>query len=317
MTVVALSLDSRDVILNPYPLTGPAGIALALAPWLISGSQLAQHQPFDYAAFVQQLLATGATITALPSPVLEQLAKDRVLEERRCALRRVGAVWTTHEHTLPLSLGTGALLFDLYPLGDLAGIVLRRETRRAHSPLPLGPVTVGEDGNAAVFVETRLRGEDAVGDKQCGEILVRGPVVPQGARKAPLLPDAEGYVATGLPAEIKEDGVARSLRPLRDPELLHHGGFSIAASELDGLYQAFPGFLDAACFTLPDPLLGDRIFAAVSPKPGEPVSLEALIEFLERRRVAPYKFPDKLLVVRDIPRDSSGRILRGKILEQV
>ncbi|HZP09577.1 class I adenylate-forming enzyme family protein [Methyloceanibacter sp.] len=319
MTVVALSLDSRDVILNPYPLTGPAGLALALAPWLISGSQLAQHQPFDYAAFVQQLLATGTTVTALPSPVLEELAKDRVLEERRCALRRIGAVWTTHEHALPLSLGTGALLFDLYPLGDLAGVVLRRETRLSHSPLPLGPISVSENGDAAVFVETRLRQEDdaAAGGARSGEVLLRGPVVPQGARKAPLLPDSEGYVATGLRAEIEQDGVAPSLRLLRDPELLHHGGFAIAASELDGLYQAFPGFLDAACFSLSDPLLGDRIFAAVSPKPGEPVSLEALIEFLERRRVAPYKFPDKLLVVREVPREASGRILRAKILEQV
>ena len=43
---------------EPLPLTGPAGFALALAPWLISGAVLAQHQPFDYAVFVQQLLAT-------------------------------------------------------------------------------------------------------------------------------------------------------------------------------------------------------------------------------------------------------------------
>jgi acyl-CoA synthetase (AMP-forming)/AMP-acid ligase II len=91
MTVLALSLDSRDVILNPYPLTGPAGLALALAPWLISGAVLVQHQPFDYAVFVEQMLTSGATVTALPSPVLEELAKDRVLEERRCSLRRVGA----------------------------------------------------------------------------------------------------------------------------------------------------------------------------------------------------------------------------------
>jgi acyl-CoA synthetase (AMP-forming)/AMP-acid ligase II len=315
MTVLALSLDSRDVILNPYPLTGPTGFALALAPWLISGAVLAQHQPFDYAVFVQQLLATGATVTALPSPVLEELAKDRVLEERRCCLRRVGAVWTTFEHTLPLSLGTGALLFDIYPLGDLASIVLRRETRLVHSPLPLGPVKVGEDGDGAVFVETRLRKEDS--EARAGEILLLGPVVPRGARKGPLEPDGDAFVATGQRADIKQDGVAQSLHLVADPELLHHGGFAIAASELDGLYQAFPGFLDAACFALPDPLLGDRIFAAVSPKPGEAVSLDALIAFLEDRRVAPYKFPDKLLTVRQIPRDSTGRILRDEILQQV
>jgi mycobactin salicyl-AMP ligase len=107
------------------------------------------------------------------------------------------------------------------------------------------------------------------------------------------------------------------VRLKQDPELLHHGGFAIAASELDGLYQAFPGFLDAACFVLPDPILGERIFAAVSPKAGEAVSLEALHEFLADRQVAPYKFPDKLLVVRDIPRDAQGRILRDEILKKV
>ena len=48
-----------------------------------------------------------------------------------------------------------------------------------------------------------------------------------------------------------------------------------------------------------------------------PVSLDALITFLEDRRVAPYKLPDKLLVVRQIPRDAQGRILREEILKQV
>jgi mycobactin salicyl-AMP ligase len=315
MTVLALSLDSRDVILNPYPLTGPAGLALALAPWLISGCVLAQHQPLDYAVFVQQMFATGATVTALPSAVLEELAKDRALEERRCVLRRLGAVWTALEHALPLSFGTGALLFDLYPLGDLASIVLPREAGSVPSSLPLGPIKVGEDGGSAIFVETRLRKEGA--DARVGELLLRGPVVPQEARRGELLPDGDGFVATGLQAEIGDDGVAPGLRFIRDDELLHHGGFAIAACELDGLYQSFPGFLDAACFVLPDPLLGDRVFAAVAPKPGEPVSLDALIAFLQDRHVAPYKFPDKLLVVRQVPRDAQGRILRDEILKQV
>jgi mycobactin salicyl-AMP ligase len=106
-------------------------------------------------------------------------------------------------------------------------------------------------------------------------------------------------------------------RVKRDPELIHHGGFTIAASELDGLYQAYPGFLDAACFVLPDPIVGDRIFAAVAPSPSAPVSLEALHRFLMERGVSPYKFPDKLLVVRDIPRGPNGRILRDEILAQV
>jgi mycobactin salicyl-AMP ligase len=54
----------------------------------------------------------------------------------------------------------------------------------------------------------------------------------------------------------------------RDQELLHHGGFAIAVAGLDQLYRSCSAFLDAACFALPDPILGDRIFAAVVQKAG-------------------------------------------------
>ncbi|MCJ7528339.1 MAG: hypothetical protein MUO37_09595, partial [Methyloceanibacter sp.] len=132
----------------------------------------------------------------------------------------------------------------------------------------------------------------------------------------PLALDADGFVSTGLRAET-EAGDGTRLWLKRDPELLHHGGFTLAGCELDQLYQSFPGFLDAACFVLPDPIVGDRIFAAIVPRPSEPVSLEALTRFLEEGQIAPYKFPDKLLVVKQIPRDADGRLLREQILMQV
>lgn len=315
MTVLALALDRKDVILNPYPLTGPPGLALGLMPWLISGSTLAQHHPFDYPAFVEQLLASGATVTALPSPVLAELAKDGVLLKPACGLRRLGTVWPSPDiaGAPPPSDGAAPLLFDFYPLGDLAGIVLRREARNRPQPIPLGPIGIDEDGGDAVFVETRLATPDD--DAGFGELLIRGPVVPQNSA-GPLAPDRDGFVATGLRATPDVSGSA-DLTFKRDPELLRHGGMAIATAEFDELYRLYPGFLDAACFVLPDPIVGDRLFVAVLPRPGETVSLEALRAFLAERGVAPYKFPDKLLTVRQIPRDADGRVLRDEILRQV
>ncbi|MGH6734527.1 MAG: class I adenylate-forming enzyme family protein [Methyloceanibacter sp.] len=305
MAVLALALDRGDTILNPYPFTGPVGLGLGLAPWLIAGATLAQHHPFDYGAFVQQVLVTGATVTALPGAVLAELARDGVLQDPQCRLRRVGRVWSTPglSESAALPVQASRPVFDLVQLGDLASLMLRDELD-GRAGLPLGPVHLGEDAGGAVFVETKLG---------VGELLVRGPVVPRGASEGPLAADRDGFVSTGLRGRAEDGGV----RLQRDPELVYHGGFTIAASELDGLYQAFPGFLDAACFVLPDPIVGDRIFAAVAPFPNAPVSLEALHRFLMERGVAPYKFPDKLLVVKDIPRDRQGRILRGEILRQV
>jgi non-ribosomal peptide synthetase component E (peptide arylation enzyme) len=64
------------------------------------------------------------------------------------------------------------------------------------------------------------------------------------------------------------------------------GGFTIAAHELDELYQSFPFYLDAACFVLPDPIVGDRIFGAVVPKPSEAISRGAAPVFDRARHCA-------------------------------
>jgi non-ribosomal peptide synthetase component E (peptide arylation enzyme) len=313
MAVMALSLDRKDVILNAYPFTGPIGLALGLAPWLIGGAMLVQHHPFDYGVFVQQILTSNATLTAMPSAILAALGADRVLQDPHCMLRRVGRVWSPPELAdlkAPLNHMAAENLsrpvFDLYPLGDLASLLLRPAPAADRAALPLGPVHSGEDGGGAVFAETKLTDD--------GHLLLRGPVVPQGRSNGPAARDAGDFVATGLHGQAEPNN---RLRVKRDPALIHHAGFTIAASELDGLYQAFPGFLDAACFVLPDPIVGDRIFGAVAPSPNAPVSLEALHRFLMERGVAPYKFPDKLLVVNDIPRDAQGNILRDEILRQV
>jgi acyl-CoA synthetase (AMP-forming)/AMP-acid ligase II len=316
MTVLALDLDGSDVILNPYPLTGPAGLALGLMPWLVSGATLAQHHPFDYTTFAGQIIGTGATVTALPDPVLAQLAADGVSQAPQCRLRRAGAVWTGLEQVspLPVPFGGEAAFFDLYPLGDLAGIVLMRERPDEPAPLPLGAIEIQDGEENAVFVETKLAPQqDSEG---YGEIVLRGPIVPDEQGEGPLAPDGDGFIGTGLLGRAK--GTAgTSLQLKGDTELLRHGGLSIAAAEFDELYRSFPAFLDAACFVLPDPETGDRVIAAVVPLPDHPVTLEALNQFLEERRVAPYKFPDKIVIVRQIPRDAEGRVLREQILTQV
>jgi mycobactin salicyl-AMP ligase len=316
MTVLALDLDGSDVILNPYPLTGPAGLTLGLMPWLVSGATLAQHHPFDYASFAEQIIGTGATVTALPAPVLTHLATDGVSQAPQCRLRRAGAVWTGLEQPspLPAPFGGEAAFFDLYPLGDLAGIVLMRERPDEPAPLPLGTIEIQDGEKNAVFVETKLAPHrDSEG---YGEIVLRGPIVPDEQEEGLLAPDGDGFIGTGLLGKV--NGAAGSSLQLKgDAELLRHGGLSIAASEFDELYRSFPAFLDAACFVLPDPELGDRVIAAVVPLPDQPVTLEALNQFLEERRVAPYKFPDKIVIVRQIPRDDEGRVLREQILLQV
>jgi mycobactin salicyl-AMP ligase len=299
MSALALGLQSYDVMLSPYPLSGAVGLGLGLMPWLISGATLVQHQPFEYGTYVRQLKEQEATIIAAPSPVLAALHDDGVFADPACHLRAAARVWSMPElDGLRQDLDCNNLpVFDVYPLGDLVSVV------RNKSPLTRGKMQTGDDGE--LFVETRIDGSN--------ELCLRGSAIPHGLPGEPLGPREGGYVGTGLRAS--DDSGAFKITC--DPELLHHGGFTIAASELDTLYRSFPYYLDAACFALFDPIIGDRIFAAVVPEPDEPVSLETLHAYLHGLDVAPYKFPDQIVVVRDIPRDASDRVLRGQILAQI
>ncbi|ODR94093.1 hypothetical protein AUC70_11025 [Methyloceanibacter stevinii] len=317
MTVMALSLDRHDVILNPYPLTGPIGITLGLAPWLIGGTALALHDPFDHAVFVQQILTTGATVTALPGTVLDRLLEDGIVTDPQCALRHVGRVCAAPNLGDRLAVEAPADRggFELYPLGDLACLIEGDSKRLGRGTLPSGVFQIADHGEVTAFLETALV---AGPEPDTKDIAVRGPLIPkvraaEDATRDTGARDARNFIATGLRGEMRNGRLA----VIRDPDLVYHGGFTIAASELDGLYQAFPRFLDAACFVLPDPVMGDRIFAAVVPDPSMPVSLAALRDFLNERSVASYKLPDKLLIVRTIPRDAGGRILRDQILKQI
>ncbi|MCJ7597037.1 MAG: acyl--CoA ligase [Methyloceanibacter sp.] len=300
MTALALSLQAYDVVLNPYPLSGTVGLGLGLMPWLISGATLVQHQPFEYANYVRQLKEQEATVIAAPSPVLAALGDDGVLADPACHLRAAARVWSMPELAGPAQhLDCGNLpVFDVYPLGDLMSVVRNNSQRLAH-----GKMQAGDDG--ALFVEIRTDGTN--------ELSLRGPAIPCGAPGGPLEKREGGYVGTGLRG--KDD--SGTLEITCDLELLHHGGFTVAAAELDTLYRSFPYYLDAACFALFDPIVGDRIFAAVVPEPDEPVSLEALHAYLHGLDVAPYKFPDQIVVVRDIPRDASDRVLRDQFLAQI
>ncbi len=209
MTVLSLSLDAGDVILNPYPLTGPVGLSLGLMAWLVGGGTLVQHTPFDYQPFVKQLLDSGATVTAMPPPILAELVKDGVLRQPSCRLRRLGAVWSMPELAAsapPPFYGATPLLFDVYPLGDLASLVLRRETRSGLTSLPIGRIDF-EDDETTVFIETKL-GRVRAGEAD--ELLLRGPLVPRGKGLA-------GVRCGGLRLHrVARRGRARRQRPLAD-----------------------------------------------------------------------------------------------------
>lgn len=135
------------------------------------------------------------------------------------------------------------------------------------------------------------------------------PLGPPRLRVFDIVPDGDG----GLSQPVPRAGRSVAPTPPTDADLFHRGSVAIDALDLDRLYRAFPGFLDAAAFMLPCPIMGARIQVAAIPKPAQPVSLDALHTYLARLGVSPSKYPERLVLVKSIPRDAQGRVVRAEL----
>ncbi len=324
-----LKFRRSDIVLNTYPYTSVSALAGQLVAPLLAGCQVALHLPFDFDVFVHQLEEQSITCAAVPAPVIAALEERHNLRTGKLSLTRIGCVWPSPHAVKP---GAGLFetplpVFDIYNFGELAVILRERASGSDPSLLPLGKLFIpGDEESDTPVVETRVRGSVKSEDEQQvlkGTLTVRGSSVPSSTAidvDAPdnhvLRPDAHGFLDTGIGCYVDET-LSNQFRCKKSEDVIYHGGTVIAASELDRLYGEFSEFLDAAAFVIDDAVMGERIFAAVLPRPDQAPSLERLKAFLAERRVAPHKTPDQLVIVKTIPRSNDGTVLRDQILAQL
>ncbi|MGE0611224.1 MAG: class I adenylate-forming enzyme family protein [Hyphomicrobiales bacterium] len=320
-----LGLTARDTVLNAYPLTAVHAVAQFCAA-VKAGARTALHAPFDYGVFVRQLNETGATYTAVPAAVIDAMDRRNEFRGPASRLARIGCVWPA-PHIASRAGEPPLPVFDIHALGEIGVFVRARRPGMWPRHLPLGKWNPrGAEAGSAPCIETRVRGtvRSGTGSRTlAGNLLIRGAGVPHapftvaGAlAEALLVPDAQGFLDTGFHARVDEQSPGSFVCD-RSPEIFYHGGTAVAASELDRLYSDYPGFLDAAAFALEDPVMGERIFAAVIPRPDLSLSLETFRLYLAGKGVAPFKAPDRIVVVRSIPRRPDGTVVREGLLSQV
>ena len=322
-----MKLGGSGRVLNTYPYSSIGAVAGQLVAPLMAGAQIVLHLPFSFDIFVEQLRENEITYTALPASVISALDERCDPGSGALDLARIGCIWPNPHgvNSGPDLFEAPLPIFDIHNFAELAILVRERSSGADPSLLPLGKIYLpgeeeGEDADPVL--ETRVRGAVTHEENQQvlrGTLCVRGSSVPGGPFSLAgdlLQTDAHGYLDTGIGCAV-DDTIAGQFRCQKSEDVIYHGGAAIAASELDNLYAAFPEFLDAAAFVLDDAVIGERIFAAVVPKPDVAPSLDRLREFLSQKRVAPYKTPDQLVIVKSIPRSGQGAVQRDRILGNI
>ena len=144
-----------------------------------------------------------------------------------------------------------------------------------------------------------------------GEEASRGPNVLMGYFDEPELTaralDEEGWYYSGDLCRMDEAGYIKITG--RKKDIIVRGGENISSREVEDILLQHPKIHDACVVAMPDERLGERSCAYVVLKaPHHSLSLEEVVAFFSRKRVAKYKYPEHIVVIEKLPRTASGKI---------
>ncbi|MDG5482629.1 (2,3-dihydroxybenzoyl)adenylate synthase [Mycolicibacterium gadium] len=155
-----------------------------------------------------------------------------------------------------------------------------------------------------------------------GELLVRGPYTLNGYYRAEeangrsFSPD--GFYRSGDRVRIFADGPRAGYVEVtgRIKDVIHRGGETVSASDLEEHLFAHPAIDAAAAVALPDDYLGEKICAAVVFS-GRAITLAELNQFLDDRGVSAHSRPDVLAPMPTLPKTAVGKVDKKKVVAQL
>jgi non-ribosomal peptide synthetase component E (peptide arylation enzyme) len=329
-TVLDARIGPDAVIATTLLPSSLAGIACGLAAWLLAGCRLILVMPVTSAAFCREIGQLAATHLVLPGHLTHLAA--RLDPDRRMRLIRY---WASPDAFAPSDgqIKADTTMTDVVSLDEMA---ITAASGRMALVLPVAPVGADNLTNVdlekepepepdpkEVLLSARMPGAMfRAGGSFVSGALMSGPQVPLEALPTKgdavedsfrFKPHPDGFRETGLRCRRIDNGKPMLAVQGHRKETFVTGGASVTAESLDAVYRAFDGFLDAAAASIPDPLFGERIVAAVVPRPGMDCSLAVFRAYLRSLGVAAHMVPERIITVQEIPKASDGAVLRSAI----
>jgi len=302
--------DSRAAtLLMPLPLCHIFGLTVALTS-LLMGNLMVMMERFDPAEALALIKSHQVRITpAVPTMLVRLLAAEG-------AALACGSV-------MQWDCGGSALAPELLDQveHELGGLVTEgwgmSETSSAVAANVLGvPRKRGSVGLALPGLELEVRSLDGrpCAPGEPGELLVRGKTVMRGYWKRPEATQSaftnDGFLRTGDIGYIDSDGYCFIVG--RKDDLIIRGGQNISPRELEETILEHPAVQEVAVVGMPDPEFGQIAAAFVVTKDGMRLDDGEIISFC-RKRLARHKIPGRVLVIDQLPRNSTGKVIKGEL----
>ena len=249
--------------------------------------------------YVKLIQALEAASPADRAAIVTGFSKMRLMVSGSAALPA-----SVHEQWTAL---TGQKLLERYGMTEI-GMAISNPYHGERRP--------GAVGLALPGVEVRLKSETGViitGEDEPGEIQVRGPGVFRAYWNRPAASAEsfdDGWFRTGDMA-VRERGYYRIMGRL-SVDIIKSGGYKLSALEIEATLLEHPNICECAVIGLPDDTWGEAVTAVVVLKDNTSLTLPALREW-GKSRLSVYKSPQRLLVVKELPRNAMGKVTKPAV----
>jgi acyl-CoA synthetase (AMP-forming)/AMP-acid ligase II len=298
----ALALTDRDrmqITTPPSHILGLLNIVTALE----CGVWMRLHRRFDLDAMLRHIESDRITVEMAVAPIALAMASHPKLESYDLSSLRFimwGATPVTPSVAETVTRRTGIGWVPAYGASELPVIACN----------PIEGARLDSAGRAVPGVSLRvvsLETGKPVPPGETGEIQVRAESLMSGYLPAEATAASfdGGWYRTGDVGHVDAGGWVRLTD--RTKEMIKVRGFQVAPAEVEAVLHGHPAVADCAVFGVPDADDGERVVAAVATR-GE-VGADELTA-LVGERLASYKRPKRVLIVPEIPRLPSGKVLR-------
>jgi long-chain acyl-CoA synthetase len=303
-----------DVVVTALPAPHVYG-NVAINGTLMAGGTVVLMERFAPAEALRLIAEHSATMfEGVPAMYATMLSDQALADADLTSLTRC----TVGGQTIPVSTierwqdRAGAPLLELWGMTEISGL---GTTHALHAPPVPGSTGVSLPGVEIRIADLEDTSRDAaVGEP--GELMIRGPIVMKGYYGNPeataevLEPD--GWLHTGDVA--LRDATGHVFVVDRRKDMIITGGYNIYPAEIERVLAGHPAVAMIAAGPVPEEVKGELACAYVVLARGASASEDELIAFAGEH-LAAYKRPRMVRFVDDLPKTSTGKIMRRELIK--
>jgi long-chain acyl-CoA synthetase len=310
--VTVMGLGPRDSTIVTVPMNHVTGLVACIHTMVRAAGTMIAQRAFKAPQFLALAAQEGMTFSVMVPAMYNLCLHQADLSDYDLSRWRIGGYGgapmpaATIERLAAALPGLG--LMNVYGATELtspATIMPADQTaaRRLSVGLPAPGVEICVMDDSGREVP---RGE-------AGELWIRGAMVVPGYWRNPEA-DAREFVAgfwkSGDIGSVDAEGFVHVFD--RKKEMINRGGHKIYTAMVESVLTAWPGVVEAAVVPRPCPILGERVHAVVTIKPGMVAE-----DDLRRHcagQLSDYQCPETYLLTEDpLPRNANGKIMKRSI----